>query len=226
MNINRLAVRPPEYFPRLAYLALMQAVDVFVVADTFQYSRQSFQNRTRVRTPQGWSWLSVPLKGRQHGLPIYKTVIDNRTAWASKHRRGLEYNYRQTPFYDYYEKDVASFFENSWATLGDLAMDSLMLIREMYGLRCKMVRASSLPGKPGTLASIVECFDFNELLVGAGTYEQDATVVSSARRFDFDEPIYRQHFEGHVPQLSSLDLFFNYGPETFNMLRMGVQSNH
>lgn len=224
MNINRLAVRPPEYFPRLAYLALMQAVDVFVVADTFQYSRQSFQNRTRVRTPQGWSWLSVPLKGRQHGLPIYKTIIDNQVAWESKHRRGLEFNYRQTPFYDFYERDVASFFENRWTTLGDLATDSLILIREMYGLKCEMVRASALPGAPGTLSSIIECFDFSELLVGADTYEQDASVVSSAWRLEFDEPTYRQHFEGHVAQLSGLDLFFNYGPETSNMLRTGVQT--
>lgn len=223
MKIDRLAVRPPEYFPRLSYIALMQEVDVFVVADTFQYSRQSFQNRARIRTPQGWSWLSVPLQGRQHGLPISQTVIDNRTAWASKHRRALEYNYRQTPFYDYYEANMASFFEKSWITLGDLATGSLMMIHKMYGLRCELVLGSALPGAPDTLASIVESMDFNELLVGADTYEQDASVVSGARRFEFDEPTYRQHFDGHELLLSSLDLFFNYGPEAGNMLRMDLR---
>ena len=65
-----IAIRPPEYFPCLAYAALLLAVDCFVLADTFQYSRQSFQNRTKVRNPQGWQWVSIPLKGGQHGRPI------------------------------------------------------------------------------------------------------------------------------------------------------------
>ena len=66
---NVLAIRPPEYFPRLSHVALMHYATHFVLADTMQYSRQSFQNRTRVRTREGSSWVSVPLKGGQHGSP-------------------------------------------------------------------------------------------------------------------------------------------------------------
>src|SRR5690606_15157503 len=47
------AVRPPEYFPRLEYAALLLAAERFVVADTFPFSRQGWQNRTRIRTPEG-----------------------------------------------------------------------------------------------------------------------------------------------------------------------------
>lgn len=226
MKIDRLAVRPPEYFPRLDYLALMQAVDVFVLADTFQYSRQSFQNRTRVRTPQGWSWVSVPLVGRQHGLPIHQTIIDNATAWPSKHRRALQYNYRQTPFYDYYEAHIASFFERNWTTLGDLLAGSVSLICEMYGLKCKLVRASELPEMPNTMTSIISALDSGiTVLLPDNSYDQDVEAIPNAQRFKFKEPAYRQHFDGFEEKISSLDLFFNYGPEAGKMLHTGTQED-
>ncbi len=116
----RIAIRPPEYLPRLQYMALMQSVDVFVLADTFQYSRQSFQNRTRVRTPQGAHWISIPLLGRQHGRPGIQTVIDSNVHWRSKHLRSISFNYSQTPFFGFIEHGLQTMYQDDWAYLADV----------------------------------------------------------------------------------------------------------
>lgn len=221
MRPIRLAIRPPEYLPRLAYLALLQAADVFVLADTFQYSRQSFQNRTRIRTPQGWHWISVPLHGGQHGQSIAETTIDNRSAWTSRHRRSLVYNYRQTPFYAYYEETIEVFFSREWTHLGELTCASTSLLHRMYSLQCELIQASTLPGAPASIDTIIDAIEADILMVPAEVYDQEVGAYPRVERFDYDEPVYRQHFEGYEKQLSALDLFFNYGPEAASLMRSG-----
>ncbi len=79
------AHQAPEYFPSLSYVALMSSVDQFYADVGLQYSRQSFQNRARIRTPDGSQWITVPVCGRQYGLPIRETKIDYRDNWVRKH---------------------------------------------------------------------------------------------------------------------------------------------
>src|SRR5690606_16828207 len=94
------AVRPPEFFPRLAYAALLLAADRFVVADTFPFSRQAWHNRTRIRTPEapGWQWLTVPRRHAGKGAALRAVPLDGTEPWARTHARALRYNYGMAPF--------------------------------------------------------------------------------------------------------------------------------
>ena len=78
------AVRPPEYFPRLEYCALMLEAEWFVVADTFPISRQSRQNRTKIRTPdeQGRQRLTVTRKHGATDKALNALELDASTFWA------------------------------------------------------------------------------------------------------------------------------------------------
>ena len=214
----RIAVRPPEYLPRLSYIALMNHVDLFVVADTYQYSRQSFQNRARIRTPHGWSWISVPLVGRQHGMPVFETRIDNRPAWQSKHSRAMQYNYGNTIYYPFYEDQLASLYATSWDMLADLGYASIELFHKLFGLNAQLCRATELEGQPATLPAILKHFAYSELVVPAQAFEKDKTLIQSVSLFDFVEPEYRQHFEGYEPEITAFDILCNYGTESRSLI--------
>ena len=110
-----LAIRPPEYFPSIQYCALMLAAEEFVLADTFQYSRQSFQNRAKIRTPQGWQWISVPLQGKQHGTPIQHVLLDQQmTDWQRQQWKTIATNYRSSAFFIYFEDLFDQFFRQPY----------------------------------------------------------------------------------------------------------------
>ncbi len=223
-DIGRIAIRPPEYLPRLHYVALMQSVDVFVLADTFQYSRQSYQNRARVRTPQGTHWLSIPLQGRQHGHPINETVIDNRVHWRSKHLRSISFNYSQSPFFGFVESSIAELYNADWIHLSDVTCQSVKMIQEMYQVQCSVVRASALAGCPASLEAILEVMPAKTLVVPAEDTHQLAASPIPVAALHVQEPPYRQHFEGFYPGTSALDLLCNYGPEAPGMVRRSVRS--
>ena len=218
-----IAIRPPEYFPRLEYAALMLVVDRFVLADTFQYSRQSFQNRTRVRNPQGWQWVSIPLKGRQHGRPIDQVEIRQVVAWQKRHWKAFAYNYRPTPYFDYYEAAFAPLFQQPWTHLADLTCATVDLIHTLLGRPGSLVRASTLAGRPGTLTDLVDAVGPASLLAPAASAPVDAKVVSPLQVLHYEHPRYRQAFDGFQPGMTTLDVLFNYGPDAVSIIKDGLR---
>ncbi len=209
-----IALRPPEYFPGLPYMALVERADVFVLADTLRHRRSSMASRGKLRTPQGWQWISVPLKGGQRGRALTDVAVENRERWLPKHWRAFQYNYRSTPYFEFYEPEVRPFFEREWTRLGPLACASVELLARLMDLSTEIVRASALGGPADTPEAILEQVGAGPRLVlpeeaeGAGQH-----VLRCA------PPTYRQNFEGFEPGLSAADLLFNCGPEATALLR-------
>lgn len=212
-----IAVRPPEYWPRPEFFALMDEADEFVLADTFQYSRQSFQNRSPLRTPDGRQWISIPLKGGQHGLPILEVRIGGKHRWIGKHWRALQFNYRTTPFFEFYEHRLRPVFDRDWNRLSDLTAASVEIVRDLLGIDTPVALASQLSGAPSTLDGILEVTGREDLLIPRESLRVDAVLAASV--LEFDAPRYRQNFEGFEPEMSVLDLLFNYGPACLTMIR-------
>jgi len=218
-----IAVRPPEYFPGLSYFGLMDHVDRFVLADTFQYSRQSFQNRTKIRTPDRWQWISIPLKGRQHGLRIHEVEIDCSISWTGKHWRALCFNYRKTPYFDFYEDTFRAFFESPWKTLGDTTIGSIVLIHRLLGISSTLLQASKIDSRPGSLAGILDSIPNDTYVASEEVVEYDRKDRPVLSVMHYQAPRYRQNFAGFEEGMSTLDLLFNYGPETRSIIRQSTR---
>lgn len=199
-------------------MALVQVADCFVLADTFQYSRQSFQNRTRLRNPQGWQWISVPLKGGQHGTDIHDVRLRHHLPWQRTHHRALRYNYRTTPFYPYVEGRLHALLERDWTHLGALTCETVEVLSDALGLGTPIIRASTLPGAPASVPEVLDAIEPATLMVPEPVAAIDAEHAPRAYLYRFEHPTYRQNFEGFEPGMSALDLLLNYGPESAGRL--------
>ncbi|MDA0378756.1 MAG: WbqC family protein [Bacteroidetes bacterium] len=183
----------PEYFPRPEVLGpLIGASQVVIVTDA-QYSRQSWHNRTRVRNPQGWQWLTVPVENGQFGRKIAETRIAYHDGWMTRHEKALQYNYSTSPFYLHYADDISSLLRSRPATLGQLTTATLELMLRWLGRR--------------------------EVVVPPGMITPDLQGASPAPLGTAPAP-YRQNYPGFIPGLSTLDILFNLGPHaTLDLLR-------
>jgi hypothetical protein len=219
-----IAIRPPEYFPRCAFVGLLSQVDHFVLADTLQYSRQSFQNRSKLRNPNGWQWISISLAAHQHGRPICDVEIDTGTRWREKHWRAFMYNYRSTLYFEYFEDGFQPFFEQEWERLGPCTCRSVELTAALFDLDTRITRASSLPGAPRSLGALWEAVGGGPLLTPEHAAEHDADAVPDVHVYHFDPPQYRQNFEGFKPGMSALDLLFNSGPQGLRTIRESART--
>lgn len=225
-----VAVRPPEYFPRLAYCALFFRVDHFVLADTFPYSRQSFQNRVRVRTPEQDGrqahWMTVPLRAGRSGRPIREMQVAERGRWADRHRKALAYNYSTAPYYAHYAPGLHALLEQEWNTLSDLTSATVVWTHGALRVPCTLALASHLPDAPDVVMEVLQAVGARTLITLPESEAADRAAAHAADAdldvLAYDEQPRRQNFDGFEPGLSALDLLMNYGPEAAGVLTAGL----
>ena len=94
---------------------------IWEVQDNFQ--KQTYRNRCHICTDQGKHMLNVPIVhvGGSQGRQKYKEVkLDNASNWQRQHWRTLQTAYRTSPFFEFYEDDLAPIFEKEHSFLLDL----------------------------------------------------------------------------------------------------------
>lgn len=221
-----LAVRPPEFFPRLEVAALLVVAERAVLADTFAFSRQAAHNRTRIVTAQGPQWLTVPRRSGPVGAPMRDVpLVDD--GWARRHRQAIRTAYGMAPFYDHYAGDVAALLAGAYDSVGALAVATTRWTARVLGAPEPLV-ASRLPGPPATLPDVWRAGGGGTLLALPESAARDAAhlapVGGRVVTADLDASAsYRQTFPGFVAGASSLDLLMNLGPDAAGWLREALR---
>lgn len=227
-----LAVHQPQYLPWLGYFDKMLKADVFCYLDDVQYKKNEWQNRNRIKTADGWQWLTVPVTFR-YPQKIDAVGIDNTSDWARRHLQALVTNYRRAA---HFERTVPIFEQaltQRWEGIAELNLYLTERLREVLGIAHKpAVRSSTLAcaqDPTGRLIDICRALGADTYLAGAGAagymeterFEQCGVRVI---RQDFRHPVYPQLFGAFQSHLSVLDLIFNCGPESAAIIeRAGLQ---
>lgn len=227
----RAVVLQPTYLPWMGYLGMIDSADTFVFYDDVQFSVQSWQQRNKIKTSQGWIWLTVPVI-RQYGSRINDTKINNSTNWKRKHWKSIMQNYSKAPFFNNYSLVFQEFYENEWEYLANLNMTLIRRITEILGLRTEFIVSSELNVK-GTkterLMNILKKIGASEYISGPGA--KDYIDINSFREndvklywYEYQHPVYPQIGEDFVPYLSVIDLLFNTGDEAIKYIREGSRN--
>lgn len=222
------AVHQPQYLPWLGFFSKLDAADVFVVYDDTQYKHDEWQNRNRIKTPNGIQWLTVPVHHSQ-GEFIGAIRIDNEKPWRRKHAHALATNYARAPFYEEYADDLAAIYAAEWEHLAKLNVALMKLICRRLGVETPMILSSELgyEGRStGALISICREAGADVYLSGPGGRDYLETERFGAEGVrllfhDFEHPVYGQPFGEFVPGMSAVDLLFNCGPESLPVIRKG-----
>lgn len=229
----KIAISQPTYLPWLGYFDLIDQVDTFVVLDTVQFEKQSWQQRNRIKTPSGLQWLTVPVAFRgRFGQKIHEVEIREPEFWR-KHLRTLEVNYGRAPYFDEYFPEFSAILVGSSASmrLTDLNVMLLKWFLEKLGISTPLMLASSLAqegARTELLANICRRLGASHYVspLGSAVYLLEEMRIFSDYHVDVafqnhSHPEYRQLFPPFVPYACVLDLFFNEGPRSAKIIRSG-----
>ena len=223
-----LAAHQPNFLPWLGLFHKVGQADVWVWADDVQYSRGSLTNRNRIRTASGWQWLTVPVltrgRGRQRICDV-QTEADG--AWRRKHCQSLRWHYGHAPFFDAYAPALEDLYADAWSQLIDLNATLLRHLLQLLEVEVE-VRFSSqmdLPNeRTARLVDMAKACDCQVYLAGSGAskayldVEAFAAAGIECRFTHFEHPVYPQCHAGFVGEMSVLDLLFNCGPQSREVL--------
>jgi hypothetical protein len=228
----RIAIAQPTYLSWLGYFDLIDQVDAFVILDSVQFEKQSWQQRNRIKTPTGLQWLTVPVVFRgRFGQLINDVEIRDCEFWRS-HLRAIELTYRRAPFFEDYFHELRERLKSAAGSrLADLNIRLQEWFLSILEIRTPLFLSSQLnqPGKrTELLANICSHLGATEYIspIGSAGYllpEMDLLERRSIEVFfhNYEHPQYRQLFPPFIPYASILDLIFNEGGRSPEIVRSG-----
>ncbi|MDO9575926.1 MAG: WbqC family protein [bacterium] len=212
------AIHQPQYLPYLGFFDKMKRSDVFVFLDDCQFKKNEWQNRNRIRTKDGWQWITVPVRYR-FGEEIKEIEINNNTNWRNKHLQALQTNYGRAPCFKKHIDFFREAYGKNWELLVDINLHFIGYLMEALGIKTETTLSSQLGIKTtGTrrLINITKKIGADTYLSGPGgrEYLETEEFKEAGIKLVFQEfrhPEYNQQFEGFIPNLSVVDFLFNCG---------------
>lgn len=226
----------PTYLPWVGYFDLMSQVDRFVLLDDVAFSRQSWQQRNRIRTPNGLEWLTVPVH-REFGALISEVRIDaTMPIFPKKHLRSIEVNYARAPYFGELFEEVQGILERyaSGGLLCQLNADIIRWMAERFEVKTETIFASSLDAdgnRTERLVQICRSLGAAEYLTTPGSLDylrDELTLFEEAQIrvavHGYEPAEYQQVYEPFIPYASAIDLLFNCGGQAKSVLAAGRKS--
>lgn len=222
----KVAIHQPNYLPWIGFFDKLDQVDTFVILDTALYSKKGFINRNKIKTPQGDLTLSVPIKAKNKS--INEIVIDQNTNWQRRHWKIIESNYQKSKFWDDFKDGFEQIYNQEWEKLSHLNIALIKHINRMLNIETPLLLESDFNRNFGSgntrNINIVKFIKGTVYLsgIGARKYNDESEFTAhgiSLQYQQFIHPKYPQRFGNFVPNLSIIDMIFNCGPETIEIIR-------
>jgi hypothetical protein len=224
-----ISIHQPEHLPWAGFFHKMYLVETFVLIDVVQYRKQYFQNRNRIRTHNGFVWLTVPVlsKGKRD-QNIQEVMIDWRDKdWPNRIWGAIEYNYSRAPFFSNYKDIIKDIYCNyKWEKLIDLNIKLIECLKDILGIKTKLIIASTLGVSGKSTEVIIDvCKKLNAGTYLSGKFGKDYLVEErfeeeniQLKYHSFTHPVYKQCYEPFVPEMSVLDLIMCHGEKALSII--------
>lgn len=223
------AIHQPNFVPWIGYFYKIYKADVFVILDDVQYIKNSFINRNRIKTPTGEQWLTIPVKHSGFfGQNINEVEIQDPLRTFSKIKSTLRLNYCKAPFYNEVIEIIEPIFNPETTQIAVLNEALIRAIVNFLEINTPILRSGDLENIVGEsserLVNICITVGADVYLAGFGSKKyQDSEVFEnkgiSSTIYKFKHPVYRQQWKDFIPSMSILDLLFNEGTNSINLLK-------
>ncbi|UCH77954.1 MAG: WbqC family protein [Candidatus Coatesbacteria bacterium] len=222
-----VACHQPVYLPFVGFFQKMARADAFVFMPFVQLNKRSWQVRNQIKGPHGPVWLSLPVhvKGKYHQTIGETKIVEGK--WRHKHWEAIRHNYARAPYFE----DYAPFFEETyarpWEGLAELNLHLIAKLREFLEVTTPIVDvdAQAVAGtKSDLIIDICRQVDATAYLSSDGEVvyiekEKFAAAGLGHSYLGWEPTPYPQLFGEFVPNLAAIDLLFNCGPASRDVVR-------
>jgi hypothetical protein len=223
-----VSINQPAYLPWLGYFHRIATSDLHIVLDHVQYEKNSFVNRNKVCGKDGPVWLTVPLltSGKFGELPIHSLEFAPNQNWQKKHWSTLQNLYRRTPFFDHYAPAYEAIYAAEWDSFAPMVDTFLRQHLNDLGINTPLLKSSEMQvdGKKSDLVLNL-CQNTGATVYLSGALGRNYLDEESFRANgiqveyqDYRHPVYPQPHPDFTPYMCILDLLFNQGPASRDIL--------
>jgi hypothetical protein len=226
---NMVTMHQPNYLPWIGLFSKVMQTECFVIMDTFQYTRHGVTHRNKIRTNAGSGYLTIPI-GKEFATAKIKDIeLPSDKGWREIHWQSIYQNYLKTDFF----KDHADFFEKLYQQdyhyLWEINLDIIRYLLKSFEIQVEIIKASDLNidmnlKHTDMIIAVLKSIGANTYLSGQSgrdymeleKFQQNNLNCKFAQ---FKHPVYRQRYPVFEPNLSAIDLLFNIGPQSSQVIK-------
>ncbi|PFN79487.1 hypothetical protein COJ85_30775 [Bacillus sp. AFS076308] len=224
-----IAIHQPNYLPWCGYFHKMLSCDLFVILDDVPFSKTAITHRNKIKSPDGPRLLTIPL-AHKNGL-INEVTISSDSKWAQNHWTTIQRNYARAPFWKEFKDLFLPIYENPDEKLALFNLRIIEVMRTILEINTPIILSSEIPDSTGHKGEkiINLCKSLHATIYLSGT---GAKVYNDEKEFErnqislvyqkFDHPQYTQLWGDFSPNLSAIDLLFNCGPKSKELIQKQV----
>jgi hypothetical protein len=224
-----LSTYQPYFAPFPGFFHKMLLSDLFVLLDEVQFPRgTTWITRNRFKHDQGTLWITVPVRKKGLGLQkINEVKIYHENPWAKKHLASLKAAYLRAPYFHDHFPFLEELFTSRHDRLLDLNLAIIGHLMKSLGIETEVILLSSLGIVSRGNERLVEiCTSLGAtqyLAQGAAGKYLDHQLFSDAhiqvRYVNPPRPVYPQLWGDFIANLSTLDLLFNCGQKSLEIIK-------
>ncbi|UYQ94262.1 WbqC family protein [Chitinophaga horti] len=197
-----------QYFPPIECYKTLINVDILKIERYEHYQKVSFRNRCYIAGPNGRILLSVPLvKGKNQRTIMKDVKISDAENWQALHWKTLVSAYRRSPWFEYFEEDLQSLYEQKFEYLLDWNQACFEWVNKRIGFE----KAAIFTDQYQTTEELVNVTDARDRFTPPGDQDEQAGITNYTQVF--------QERVGFLRNLSILDLLFCEGKRSIEVLK-------
>lgn len=223
----------PTYLPWMGYFDMIDSSDIYVMFDHIQFEKKSWQQRNKIKTANGVIWLTIPVKEREKNARICDTIISyDRENPLEKHMKSITLAYKKAPYFSVYKSLFEDIYSSGFNQISVLNCSLINTICGILGVKTKIISSSNLNlgdekmEKTEKVINLCKKVDITHLYDGKVAEEfLDKSLLEKAGISitfqNFKHPTYKQLWGDFIPYLSVIDLLFNEGDKSLEIIRSG-----
>ncbi len=225
-----LTAHQPAYLPWLGLFHKIALAEFFICSDHVQLGGYDWSARNQILTLSGPAWLSVPCKksGRT-GQIMSEVEIDNSFPWRRKHWNAIRLNYAHSPYFKRYADFFEQTYAREWTLLDEISTSMLRWFLTELGIDVPIESGKSFNFSGQRSELVLDmCRKLGASMFIFGAQGRDYADVSAFNAAnikvvfqEYIHPNYPQQHPGFVSHLSIVDLMFNCGPDSLEILMRG-----
>jgi hypothetical protein len=225
-----LTAHQPVYLPWIGLFHKIAISDVYLFMDNVKYLKQDWNNRNKIKTSDGSLWLTVPVGTKGSDNFILKDVrIENNHKWNKKHWLSMQNFYRRAPYFKYYAHFFEEVYSKKWDNLVDINLYMLNWFLETLGIATKVIIARDFNFKGIKSDLILDiCLQLNANQYVFGCNGINYADIENFHNYgikpffqSYIHPVYNQLHGNFIPYMSIVDLLFNEGPRSMEIIMSG-----
>ena len=226
---KKIVILQSNYIPWKGYFDLINVVDEFILFDDMQYTRRDWRNRNKIKTPNGSTWLSIPVKVKGKYHQKIKDAKISDAGWRQKHWNQIVQHYsRAAHFKEYKEIFEDLYLSNEEIFLSKINYRFLKAICEILEIRTKISWSMDYhvsEGKTERLVHLCKQAGGTDYLSGpaAREYINDRLFAEEDIKLHYiDYSGYSKYNQLYPPfdhYVSVIDLIFNEGANAVKYMK-------